>query len=283
MANRRTGADLDSDGPVPIYHQLKQLLLDDIVAGRLGPGDRLPTEYELVERFGISRTPVTRALSELADEGVIVRHRRRGSFVNAEWQPITDERAGLSLLLPEATFVPAPTEASPEVALDVTMVEPDEVTSLLQRLAAEGSAPDVALVRLESLAALVASELVRPVEPPEAPDEAHRYPLLGPRIGGAAYAYPTAFSLTGIWLRSDLGPVPGDWDGLMHLLRTVRDTDPSVTAPLVVAGGSRGAVDALLTVVASNGPAEKKSLIFVIEGSTPSQLMFCAGSNPTRR
>ena len=34
---------------------------------------------------GISRTPVNRALSELAAEGMILRHRRRGSFVNPHW------------------------------------------------------------------------------------------------------------------------------------------------------------------------------------------------------
>src|SRR5215213_1020200 len=71
--------------PIPPYFQLKTLLLEAILAGDVGPGERLPTEHELCERYAISRTPVSRALSELADEGVILRHRRRGSFVNPHW------------------------------------------------------------------------------------------------------------------------------------------------------------------------------------------------------
>ena len=61
--------ELDPKQPIPIYFQLKTLLLEEILKGRYGADGRLPTEHELCERFGISRTPVSRALSELADEG----------------------------------------------------------------------------------------------------------------------------------------------------------------------------------------------------------------------
>ena len=68
---------IDPSQPIPLYFQLKTLLLEEIIE-RLYDGDgRLPTEHELCERFRISRTPVSRALSELAEEGVILRHRRR--------------------------------------------------------------------------------------------------------------------------------------------------------------------------------------------------------------
>ena len=82
-----SGADGDRSRPCrfPIYQQLKTLLVDGILERRYTPDDRLPTEHELCELHGISRTPVNRALSELAAEGVILRHRRRGSFVNPLW------------------------------------------------------------------------------------------------------------------------------------------------------------------------------------------------------
>ena len=60
---------VDPHQPIPIYFQLKTLLLEEILGGRYGPDDRLPTEHELCEQLRISRTPVTRALSELAEEG----------------------------------------------------------------------------------------------------------------------------------------------------------------------------------------------------------------------
>src|SRR5690554_5292638 len=78
---------IDPNQPIPLYFQLKTLLLEAMIRGEYGPGDRLPTEHELCEQYGLSRTPVTRALSELAEEGVILRHRRRGTFVNPHWVP----------------------------------------------------------------------------------------------------------------------------------------------------------------------------------------------------
>ena len=71
---------IDPKLPIPVYFQLKTLLLEEILEGRYGPDGRLPTEHQLCERHGISRTPVTRALSELATEGVVIRHRRRGTL-----------------------------------------------------------------------------------------------------------------------------------------------------------------------------------------------------------
>src|ERR687895_125006 len=76
---------IDSSQPIPLYFQVKRLLLEAILRGDYAPDERLPTEHELCALYGISRTPVTRALSELAEEGVIVRHRRRGTFVNPHW------------------------------------------------------------------------------------------------------------------------------------------------------------------------------------------------------
>ena len=63
---------VDPTQPIPIYFPLKTLLLEEILEGRYGSDGRLPTEHELCERFEISRTPVTRALSELAEEGVML-------------------------------------------------------------------------------------------------------------------------------------------------------------------------------------------------------------------
>ena len=54
---------IDASQPIPLYFQLKTLLMEEILAGRYGPDDRLPTEHELCARYRISRTPVSRALT----------------------------------------------------------------------------------------------------------------------------------------------------------------------------------------------------------------------------
>jgi len=92
------------DGPIPPYFQLKTLLLDAVLSGEYRPGDRLPTEHELCRRFGISRTPVSRALSELAEEGVLVRQRRNGTFVNPHWLRRPSDRAEVRIVVPEGPW-----------------------------------------------------------------------------------------------------------------------------------------------------------------------------------
>ncbi len=66
---------------LPLYHQLYELLRGDILLGRWQPGDMLPPESELVERYQLSRTTVRQVLDMLVNEGLIYRQRGRGSFV----------------------------------------------------------------------------------------------------------------------------------------------------------------------------------------------------------
>jgi GntR family transcriptional regulator len=68
-------------GPIPLYYQLKQLLHNDIERGVYCAGDKLPSETEMIQRYGVSRITVRQALSELENEGVVVRRHGRGSYV----------------------------------------------------------------------------------------------------------------------------------------------------------------------------------------------------------
>lgn len=72
---------MDRESPVPYYAQLKDLLQEQIESGSWVPGDQLPTEAELCERFGVSRPVVRQALAELVHGGFIVREQGKGSFV----------------------------------------------------------------------------------------------------------------------------------------------------------------------------------------------------------
>ena len=72
---------LQRSSPLPLYHQLKQLLADRIQRGEWKPGDLVPGEHELQDTFHLSRTTVRQAMQELEREGFVTRHRGRGTFV----------------------------------------------------------------------------------------------------------------------------------------------------------------------------------------------------------
>lgn len=65
----------------PLYYQLKQTLLKWIEGGDYPPGSILPSEKQLQDSFGISRTTVRMALKELEQEGFLVRSPGKGTFV----------------------------------------------------------------------------------------------------------------------------------------------------------------------------------------------------------
>lgn len=74
-------SEIDKDSPVPIYYQIKELFKERIEGGKLEPHQRLPSERELEERYGISRMTARRALTELESEGYAYREQGKGSFV----------------------------------------------------------------------------------------------------------------------------------------------------------------------------------------------------------
>ena len=61
-------------------HQLRDTLEDEIVNGRLQPGDRLD-EASLAARFNVSRTPIREALQQLVAAGLVQSEPKRGTFV----------------------------------------------------------------------------------------------------------------------------------------------------------------------------------------------------------
>jgi GntR family transcriptional regulator of arabinose operon len=65
------------------YRQIFEKLQDDITAGRYKPGKRLPSEAELVRRFGASRMTVFRAMHELQSLGLVIRRVGSGTYVSS--------------------------------------------------------------------------------------------------------------------------------------------------------------------------------------------------------
>jgi GntR family transcriptional regulator len=74
---------IDKTDGRPPYLQIAGAIREAITLGRLAPGDRLPSESELVERYGVARMTVRQALQALKTEGLIVSQHGRGVFVRA--------------------------------------------------------------------------------------------------------------------------------------------------------------------------------------------------------
>jgi GntR family transcriptional regulator len=77
-----TSMDINTKSPIPLYIQLKELLVRQIRRGELHPHDRLPSERELSERYGISRMTVRQALQLLVKEGVLYTAAGKGTYVS---------------------------------------------------------------------------------------------------------------------------------------------------------------------------------------------------------
>ena len=67
-----------------LYQRLYDYVLDEIRAGRLSMGDRVPSEMELAHLFGVSRITSKKALQTLNRDGVVERIVGKGSFVAAQ-------------------------------------------------------------------------------------------------------------------------------------------------------------------------------------------------------
>lgn len=73
--------ELDKHVPIPLYFQLKEMIVEEIKSGQYEVDSLIPTEKELSERFDISRTTVRQAITELVQEGWLYRVKSKGTFI----------------------------------------------------------------------------------------------------------------------------------------------------------------------------------------------------------
>src|ERR1700704_5721281 len=64
-----------------LFEQIVQQVEDSILKGQLKPGDQLPAERDLAQRFGVSRTAVREAVKTLQEKGLVEAYSGRGTFV----------------------------------------------------------------------------------------------------------------------------------------------------------------------------------------------------------
>ncbi len=65
----------------PLYDQIKVLLTQSLIGGEWRPGDMIPSEIELANRYKVSQGTVRKAIDSLASENILIRRQGKGTFV----------------------------------------------------------------------------------------------------------------------------------------------------------------------------------------------------------
>jgi GntR family transcriptional regulator len=73
---------------IPYYYQIREIIRHKIIDGEYGPGDKIPSEAELQEYFGVSRGTIRKAVDSLVAAGMLRREQGMGTFVS---EPKIDE------------------------------------------------------------------------------------------------------------------------------------------------------------------------------------------------
>jgi DNA-binding FadR family transcriptional regulator len=90
---------------VPAYRTVCEAIEREIMSGRLGPGDQLPTETDLAEQFGLTRHTVREGLRILEEGGLVGREAGRRLFVKQPHYAELAPRALRALVMQRVTFL----------------------------------------------------------------------------------------------------------------------------------------------------------------------------------
>jgi GntR family transcriptional regulator len=138
---------IDRSSHEPAYAQLVRILTGQVAAGEFRPGDRLPSEAQLCERYGVSPMTVRRVINILADQGIVIAERGRGTFVKPlelgtatfgleQLRDLFGDEGQSSVKLLEARIVPASEQSARKLA-----VEPGQRTVFIFRLIYQNGDP----------------------------------------------------------------------------------------------------------------------------------------------
>lgn len=128
---------VDRTSDVPAFRQIARHLRTAIAGGDPAPGDRVPSEAQLIEHFGVARMTVRQALAELRAEGLLIAEHGRGVFVRPRpvVRRVASDRfarshrdAGKAAFLAESADVGTPSVDEIEVGQEVG---PDSVREAL--------------------------------------------------------------------------------------------------------------------------------------------------------
>ena len=125
---------IDPASPVTRYKQISDQIASLILDVR--PGVRLPSEFEIVSRLGVSRATATQALRDLEQRGLVYRRQGRGTFVADTDRAIRTNQPGILPSFSEDLRKAGRVTRERVIALEIVPA-PDEVASALGLLTGE--------------------------------------------------------------------------------------------------------------------------------------------------
>jgi len=181
-----------------LYEQIVQQIEESIVKGTLKPGDQLPAERELAQRFGVSRTAVREAVKALREKGLVEAYSGRGTFITDGTTQAVRQSLDLMVKIgqPEGSthLAEVRTILEPEIAaLAATRIQESELATMREAVAvmdragrdpdayieadldfhlalAEGAANPLILSLLDSIVGLLREQRLRIFKIPGGPE-----------------------------------------------------------------------------------------------------------------
>jgi GntR family transcriptional regulator len=137
---------VDKKSPIPVYYQLKNIILKKIQSGEFAEGGLIPSERDLGENLNISRMTVRQALNQLVSEGVLYREKGRGTFVTKskiEQRNIMSfsDTVTLKGLVPTTKVLHFSKEDAAEDIKNILDLKVDEKVYIIKRLRLANSIP----------------------------------------------------------------------------------------------------------------------------------------------
>jgi len=215
-----------------LYIQIKEILEKDIRKGLFRPGERLPTEMELCETFGVSRTTIRQALNELAKEGLLYRHQGSGSYVTYQ---SSMKKKELYVVVPEEIWIPPLRKAvrnyhnghpGERLRVKVLVMGGPEFHAEIVNAVGKGEAPDIALIDWIRLTEFADMRYIEPLDELDAKwVENFKADLLPIFVENSLYqghfwGVQIDTTLAILWYRKDIlhkegVPPPKTWDELV--------------------------------------------------------------------
>lgn len=135
-----TEATLSANTGLPLYIQIRNLLREQIRLGEWSAYEPMPTEDELINHFGVSRTTVRQAMADLVNEGLVVRKAGRGTFARQpllvlrmqQWHSLALDIAQRGLTSSKLTLALERLDAGTEIAHRASELAEGDVLHLKQ-------------------------------------------------------------------------------------------------------------------------------------------------------